>query len=152
MSVDDYYSDKVPYYGGADYYDDAVDFYTPSTAPHDLAHGNKQPTDMNFELTIQPGGFVNLNKQVQTFVGVNTSAAVVLDTAAYLGSIDVRIITKGPVPNSIEWLQDFHWTATLDSDGFVTAITPIAPIRWPAGATIRIAYNTKPAAVTSLYP
>lgn len=152
MSVDDYYSTVVPYYGGADYYDDTVDFYAPTTEPFDLAHGNKQPTDMNFELTVQPGGFINPNKRVQTFVGANTAEAVALEVAAYLGSIDVRVITKGPVPNSIEWLQDFHWTATLDSDGYATAITPVAPVRWPAGALIRFAYNTKPAAVVSLYP
>ena len=142
----DYYDSITPYYSDdSDYYASVAPYYTPSADVTDLALGNKQPIDMNFELTVQPGGFIDLNKHEQTFVGDNTNSTKALDVAAYLGSIEVRVITLGPVPNSIEWLYEHHWMASLDADGFAIDIRPLAPIRWSAGATIRLLYNTKPA-------
>lgn len=143
----DYYADMVEYYKpGAedDYYADIEPYYTPDATAIDLALGNKQPIDMNFEMVVQPGGFIDLNKHVQTFVGDDTNAEITLDSAAWLKSIEVKILTKGPIPNVIEWIYEHHWTATLDSDGWVTAVSLVDPIRWPANAVVHIYYNTKP--------
>lgn len=133
-----FYDDQTQYYDDIEpYYADSEDYYE---NPDTNIIYNETPVDINTRLRVLPGGFIDYNKESYQFEGAGGTDAVDIPDPAWPNSVEIWAVPPGGIAASYKWLPGFHYTLTLNSDGYAVSVSPV--VGWPTRVRFLLMYNT----------